>query len=67
MRQRTMQIFHKTFFPDNSDEIIEVDSITKARDFCHRIAVRLGLNSVDGFALFVKVNNKGDDVGNVWD
>ncbi|VBB26218.1 unnamed protein product [Acanthocheilonema viteae] len=58
VRQRTVQIFHKAFFPDNSDEIIEVDSTTKARDFCHRIATRLGLNSVDGFALFVKVNSK---------
>ncbi|VDK73284.1 unnamed protein product [Litomosoides sigmodontis] len=58
VRQRTMQIFHKTFFPDNSDEIIEVDSTAKARDFCYRIAARLGLNSVDGFALFVKVNSK---------
>uniref|UniRef100_A0A1I7VNY1 Unconventional myosin-VIIa n=1 Tax=Loa loa TaxID=7209 RepID=A0A1I7VNY1_LOALO len=58
VRQRTVQIFHKVFFPDNSDEIIEVDSTTKARDFCHRIATHLGLNSVDGFALFVKVNSK---------
>lgn len=60
VRQRTVQIFHKAFFPDNSDEIIEVDSITKARDFCHRIATRLQLHSVDGFALFVKVNSKGN-------
>ncbi|VDP13086.1 unnamed protein product, partial [Onchocerca flexuosa] len=58
VRQRTVQIFHKVFFPDNSDEIIEVDSMTKARDFCHRIAARLGLKCVDGFALFVKVNSK---------
>uniref|UniRef100_A0AAF5RTL4 Uncharacterized protein n=3 Tax=Wuchereria bancrofti TaxID=6293 RepID=A0AAF5RTL4_WUCBA len=58
VRQRTLQIFHKAFFPDNSDEIIEVDSTTKARDFCHRIATRLRLNSVDGFALFVKANSK---------
>uniref|UniRef100_A0A0R3RZD1 SSD domain-containing protein n=1 Tax=Elaeophora elaphi TaxID=1147741 RepID=A0A0R3RZD1_9BILA len=58
VRQRTVQIFHKAFFPDNSDEIIEVDSTTKAQDFCHRISARLGLKSVDGFALFVKVNSK---------
>ncbi|KAM3715214.1 Unconventional myosin heavy chain [Dirofilaria immitis] len=58
IRQRTVQIFHKVFFPDNTDEIIEVDSITKAHDFCHRIAARLGLKSVDGFALFVKLDSK---------
>ncbi|MCP9257783.1 Unconventional myosin heavy chain 6 [Dirofilaria immitis] len=49
IRQRTVQIFHK---------IIEVDSITKAHDFCYRIAARLGLKSVDGFALFVKLDSK---------
>uniref|UniRef100_A0A915PU59 Uncharacterized protein n=1 Tax=Setaria digitata TaxID=48799 RepID=A0A915PU59_9BILA len=58
VRQRTVQIFHKVFFPDNTDEIIEVDSTTKAHDFCRRIGTRLGLISIDGFALFVKVNNK---------
>ncbi|VDN44661.1 unnamed protein product, partial [Gongylonema pulchrum] len=51
-------IFHKAFFPDSTDEIIEVDSTTKARDFCHRVAARLGLLSIDGFSLFVKLGSK---------
>ncbi|VDN07350.1 unnamed protein product [Thelazia callipaeda] len=58
IRQRTVQIFHKVFFPDNTNEIVEVDSTTKAQDFCNRIGTRLALNSVEGFALFVKVNGR---------
>lgn len=59
VRQRTLQTFHKIFFPDNSDEIIEVDSSTKARDLCQRVVIQLRLKSVEGFATFVKINSKG--------
>ncbi|XP_076454167.1 myosin-VIIa-like isoform X2 [Babylonia areolata] len=52
------QILHKVYFPNDSDEAFEVDSSTRAKDFCHSIATRLRLRTSEGFSLFVKIADK---------
>lgn len=58
IQHRSMQIYHKIYFPDDTDEAFEVDSTTKASDLCKTIADRLELNSSDGFSLFVMISDK---------
>ena len=40
-------------------QAFEVDSSTRAKDFCTNIAARLNLKSAEGFSLFVKIADKG--------
>lgn len=39
-------------------QAFEVDSSTRAKDFCANIAQRLALRSCEGFSLFVKIADK---------
>ncbi|KAH9525795.1 hypothetical protein Btru_002384 [Bulinus truncatus] len=58
IQHKTTQILHKVYFPDDSDKDFEVESSTRAKDFCQNIANKLGLKSAEGFSLFVKIVDK---------
>ncbi|XP_046556787.1 myosin-VIIa-like [Haliotis rubra] len=58
IQHKTKQILHKVYFPDDTDEAFEVESCTRAKDFCQNIANKLALRSAEGFSLFVKIANK---------
>lgn len=53
-----MEIYHKVYFPDDTDEAFEVDSTTRAIDICRAIGSRLDMKSTDGFSLFVSLSDK---------
>lgn len=62
VRYRTMQIYHRVYFPDDTDEAFEIESSTRARQLCETIGRRLELKSTDGFSLFVKIVDKAFSV-----
>ena len=53
-----MKIYHKVYFPDDTNERFEMESSTRAVDFCQQIATKLKLTSSEGFSLFVKIADK---------
>lgn len=59
IQHKTTQIFHKIYFPDGSEDAVDVDSLTTAKELVLRIATRLRLNSALGFSVFVKMGDKG--------
>lgn len=58
IRQRTIQIFHKIYFPDDTDEAFQVESSTKAGDLIDLIVKSFKMKSGEGFSLFVKISDK---------
>ncbi|XP_023332749.1 myosin-VIIa [Eurytemora carolleeae] len=58
IQHKTTQIFHKVYFPDDTDEAYEVHSSMRTVDLCNRIAHRLKIRSAEGFSLFVKIGEK---------
>lgn len=58
IKHRSSQIYHKVYFPDDTDEAFEINSITKAKDLCYDIADRLELKNCEGFSLFVMIADK---------
>lgn len=58
IQHKTIDIYHKVYFPDDSDEAFNIESSTKAGDLVQDITNRLKLKSSEGFSLFVKVMDK---------
>ncbi|XP_051155446.1 myosin-VIIa-like [Leptopilina boulardi] len=58
IRFKSLRIYHKVYFPDDSDEAIEIHSSTRASDVCEDIVSSLRLKGSDGFSLFVKIADK---------
>ncbi|KAF2351743.1 Myosin head motor domain [Trinorchestia longiramus] len=58
IHHKTTQIFHKVYFPDDSDQAFEVSSGTMAADLIDAIAQRLNIKSSEGFSLFVMISDK---------
>ena len=63
----TTEIMHKVFLgPDQIEEIVDVESSSKARDICIKIGKKLGMKSIEGFALFVRILDKGNQFYSVF-
>ncbi|XP_040163655.1 myosin-VIIa-like isoform X1 [Anopheles arabiensis] len=58
IRYRTVEIYHKVYFPDDTDEAFQIESCTKTKDLIQTITRRLELKSCEGFSLFIKVMDK---------
>uniref|UniRef100_A0AAZ3QMD3 Uncharacterized protein n=1 Tax=Oncorhynchus tshawytscha TaxID=74940 RepID=A0AAZ3QMD3_ONCTS len=58
IQQNSTQIFHKVHFPNDMEEIFEVNTSTRIRDLCQTISTKLQLVSSDGFSIFVKTPDK---------
>lgn len=58
IRTRSMHIFHKIYFPDDTDEAYQIESSTKVRDLVNAIVTNFNLKSREGFSLFIKIGDK---------
>ncbi|XP_057328761.1 myosin-VIIa-like [Microplitis mediator] len=64
IRFKSMKIYHRIYFPNDSDEAFEVHSSTRGSDICDEIIDRMQLKCNDGFSLFVKIIDKVFSVPN---
>lgn len=58
IRYRSVEIYHKVYFPDDTDEAFQIESCTKTKDLLQTITRRLDLKSIEGFSLFIKIGDK---------
>lgn len=58
IRYRSLQIYHKIYFPDNTDQAFEIESSTKGKDLVNAITKRMELQSKLGFSLFLLMADK---------
>jgi len=58
IQHKTTQIYHKVYFPDDTDEAFVVKSSTRAGDLVQTISNRLKIKSHEGFSLFIKMGDK---------
>ncbi|XP_053315052.1 unconventional myosin-VIIb [Spea bombifrons] len=58
IQQMSTKIFHKVYFPNDTEEVFEVGTNTKVREVCQNISDRLQLVSWEGFSIFLKIGDK---------
>lgn len=58
IQHKTTQIFHKIFLPNNTEEIIEVNSLTTGNDLITQLATHHHLKSSVGFSIFIKIEDQ---------
>ncbi|XP_056420651.1 unconventional myosin-VIIb isoform X2 [Hyla sarda] len=58
IQQMSTKIYHKVFFPNETEEAFEVGTNTKVREVCQDISNKLQLSSWDGFSIFLKIGDK---------
>ncbi|KAI3383021.1 hypothetical protein SNEBB_002133 [Seison nebaliae] len=58
IQQKTINVFHKVYFPNSTEKPVEVESSTRADDICSQLVKSLGLKSSFGFSLFVKIRDR---------
>lgn len=58
VRKRTIQIYHKIYFPDDTDEAFQIESSMKAKDLIELVTKSFKMKSSEGFSLFVKIGDK---------
>ncbi|KAM3932114.1 unconventional myosin-VIIb isoform 2-T2 [Leptodactylus fuscus] len=58
IQQMSTKIYHKVYFPNDTEEAFEVGTNTKVREVCQNIANKLQLSAWDGFSIFLKIGDK---------